>query len=112
MLILSIFLFATAALLGVYLLSFVLQDKNTPKAVAFTHGPLAATGLILLILYAIIYTPKPIISILIFIIAALGGFTLVFRDLTGKSMPKWLALGHGFIAVIGFVFLIFFAFFH
>jgi hypothetical protein len=45
MLMISIIIFAFAALLGLYLLSFVLQNKNTPKGVAFTHGPLAALAL-------------------------------------------------------------------
>lgn len=87
MLILAIVLFAIAALLGFYLLTFVLQNKNTPKGVAFTHGPLAAMGL-----------------------AALGGFSLIYRDLTGSPLPKWLAIGHGLTALIAFIFLIIFAF--
>lgn len=110
MLILAVVLFALAALLGGYLLTYVLQNKNTPKGIVFTHGPLAAVGLIILIVYALLYRPAPIVSIIIFILAALGGFTLVFRDITGKSIPKWLALGHGITAVIGFVCLIVFIF--
>lgn len=108
MLIIAILLFAIAALLGAYLLSFVLTNKNTPKGITFIHGPLAATGLILLIVYAFLYHPKPIVTIIIFILAALGGFILVFRDLTGKSIPKWLALGHSVTAIIGFLFLLLF----
>ena len=108
MLLLSIVLFALAALLGLYLLSFVLQDKPTPKGIVFTHGPLAATGLIILIIYALLYSPAPIVSIVIFALAALGGLTLIYKDLTGQTIPKWLAIGHGVTAIIGFVFLILF----
>lgn len=110
MLILAILFFALAALLGLYLLSFVLQDKNTPKGVAFTHGPLAATGLIILIIYAIFNHPSPIVSIIIFVLAALGGVMLIYRDITGKSVPKWMAIGHGLVAIVGFIFLIIFTF--
>lgn len=111
MLLISIALFATAALLGLYLLSFVLTDKKTPKGVAFVHGPLAATGLILLIIYALTHSPAPIVSIVIFAMAAMGGTLLIYKDLTGQSIPKWLALGHGISAIVGFIFLIMFTFF-
>jgi hypothetical protein len=112
MLILSVLLITMAVLLGIYLLTFILQNKSTPKGVAFTHGPLASLGLILLIIYAFVQGPDPIISIIIFIIAALGGLVLIFRDLTGKSLPKWMAIGHGAIAAIGYILLLKFVFFH
>jgi hypothetical protein len=109
MLIISILLFAAAALLGAYLLSFVLRNKATPKHIALFHGPIAATGLMLLIIYAVLNKPAPIVSIIIFILAALGGFVLIYRDLTGRSIPKWLAIGHGLTALVGFVLLLIFA---
>lgn len=111
MLLLAIALFAIAAILGLYLLSYVLQNKNTPKGIAFTHGPLAAIGLIILIIYAFLYKPAPIVSIIIFILAALGGLILIHKDLTEKPVPRWLAIGHGLIAIIGFVLLLFFTFY-
>jgi hypothetical protein len=110
MIIAAIVLFSLAALLGIFLLTFVLRGKETPKAVTFTHGPIAFTGLVLLILYAFQYGPAPIASLILFIIAALGGFVLIFRDLTTSSIPKWLALLHGLIAVAGFILLLKFAF--
>jgi hypothetical protein len=109
MLIISIIIFAFAALLGLYLLSFVLQNKNTPKGVAFTHGPLAALALVILIIYAIFNHPSPVVSITLFVLAALGGIMLIYRDITGKSVPKWMAIGHGLVAITGFIFLIIFA---
>src|SRR5437016_176609 len=111
MLILAIIMFGLAAVLGFYLLSFILQNKNTPKGVAFTHGPLAGFALILLIIYALLHHPAPLISIILFVLAALGGVMLIYRDLTGKSLPKWMAVGHGLTAVAGFIILIIFAFF-
>ena len=109
MLIISIILFAIAALFGLYLLSYILTNKNTPKGVAITHGQIATVGLILLIIYAFLYSPKPIVSIIIFILAALGGLLLMFKDITGKPIPKWMALGHGITALIGIIVLIAFA---
>lgn len=111
MIIVSLILFLIAALLGVYLLTYVLQGKETPKGITFTHGPMAAIALLLLIIYAFMHQPAPWLSVVIFILAALGGFVLFYRDLTGKSLPMGLALGHGLLAIIGFVSLLIFIFF-
>lgn len=108
----AIALFSLAALLGMFLLTFVLKGRKTPKAVVFTHGPLAAAGLVLLIIYSVKYSPGPMESIILFAIAATGGLVLVIRDITGKSIPKWLAVVHGLLAVTGFVYLLIFAFAH
>jgi hypothetical protein len=42
----------------------------------------------------------------------LGGIVLFVRDITKKSIPKWLALVHGLVAVVGFIFLLVFTFSH
>jgi hypothetical protein len=110
MLMTAIVFFILAALLGLYLLTFVLENKNTPKGMAFTHGPLAVIGLVILIIYAFSHHPAPIVSIVLFILAAMGGLMLIYRDITGRSVPKWMAMGHGFIALLGLIFLIIYAF--
>lgn len=108
----AIALFSIAAILGLILISHVLTNKATPKGLAFIHGGIAAVGILLLIFYSFYNTPSPLESLGLFIIAALGGFVLIFRDLTGKSIPKWLALTHGLIAVTAFSFLIVFVYQH
>ncbi len=107
---LIITLFALGALVGMYLLALVLQKKETPKFVSFIHGGLVVTSLILLIFYSCTHKPSPIESIVAFVIAAVGGLTLIIRDVTGRSLPRWLAIGHGLIAVTGFIFLLVYAF--
>lgn len=110
MLILSALFFLVAALLGFYLISFILQNKETPKGIVFIHGPLAVIGLILLLFYALLYNPTAWVSIIIFLLAAALGFTMIYRDLTGKTLPKWLAISHGVIAFLGFAFLLYILF--
>lgn len=105
----AIAFFALAAILGMILLSYVLKGKETPKGVVFTHGPLAAIGLVLLIVYTV-NQPGPVESIVLFTIAALGGVVMLMKDLSGKKIPKWLAVLHGLLAVSGFIFLLVFAF--
>jgi hypothetical protein len=102
-------LFAIGALVGTYLLAFVLQKKETPKFVAFIHGIFVAAALVLLIVYAFDHGPGLTESIVLFVLAALGGAVLIVRDLTGKSVPRWLAVVHGVTAVAGFILLLFYA---
>src|SRR5688572_7886241 len=106
---LSIAMFALGAMVGIYLLSFVLRGINTPKFVVFVHGIFVVVALILLITYAM-DQPGYMETVVIFVLAAIGGLVLVYRDLTSKPMPKWLAVGHGLIAITGFVFLLMNAF--
>jgi hypothetical protein len=110
MIVSAIVLFSIAALLGVFLLSFVLRGKATPKAIAFTHGPLAAAGLVLLVIYTIQNSPAPVASLLLFAAAAAGGFVLITLDLTRTAVPGWLAVLHGLIALAGLIVLSGFAF--
>ena len=101
--------FSLAILLGMVLLGFVMGSKETPKAVVFSHGPLAIIGLVLLVIYLFRGGPNPWESVILFTLAAMGGLVLAARDLSGKAVPKWLAVAHGFLAVTGFVLLLFFA---
>lgn len=108
MLIVAIILFVIAAIFGLIILTAILQDKPTPKPAVFTHGPIAATGLILVLIY--IYNghtdPLLLTSVALFILAALGGLTLLTIDLSNKRIPKLLALGHPMLAVVALVTLI------
>jgi len=111
MLILSILLFAVAAVFGLLNLIAVLKSTATNKAIVYTHGVFAATALVLLIVYAMGADAKSVsTSIILFVIAALGGFLLFARDLMKKAGPKWLAVVHGLIAVTSFVILLAVAF--
>ena len=105
----AIAFFALAAVLGMFLISFVLRGKETPKGVVFTHGPLAVIGLVLLVIYSFRQSPGPTEAIVLFAIAAAGGLVMVWRDLTRRTVPKWLAILHGLLAVGGFIYLLVFA---
>ncbi len=105
----AIVLFALAAIAGITLLTFVLRTKQTPRSVMVIHGLLAAIALLLVILIvAKGASPSPDASMIIFIIAALGGFTLLTIDLMKKTLPKWLAVIHALVAVLGFILLLIF----
>lgn len=82
-------LFSLAAILGVMLIFYVLTDKQLPKGVVFIHGFIATLALLLLMIFTFFpYPVSPLLSMILFIMAALGGFLFVYRDIYGKSMPK------------------------
>ena len=111
MLITSIVIFAVAAVMGLIVITALLKDKPTPKPAVFAHGALAAVALVLVIVLAVNnpgHSPMP--SIVLFVIAAIGGFVLFARDMSKKPGPKVLAVVHALAAVVGFLILLAFAF--
>ena len=111
MLNIAIVLFALAAVLGLTILLALLKKKETPKPVVYSHGIVAAIGLILLIIYGVKNPGNfPKLSIIVFVIAAIGGFYLFFNDLNKKPGPIAVAVIHALAAVTGFVLLLLFVF--
>lgn len=107
----SVIIFAIAAVFGLIVLISLLKNRETPKPAVYIHGLLAATGLVLLIVYAMSESSKNVgTSIALFVVAALGGFLLFGRDLMKKAGPKWLAIVHALLAVTSFIILLTVAF--
>jgi hypothetical protein len=107
----AIALFALSAIMGIILITAIAQKKETPKPIVYTHGIFAATALVLLIVYSIQHPESyPQTSIIIFVIAALGGFYLFFRDMKKKPGPLSMAIVHALAAVTAFIMLLIFAF--
>lgn len=107
----SISLFALAAVAGLTILVSWLNKKNASRAVIYSHGLLAAAALVLLAVFSYNNPDSfPKYSLIFFVIAALGGFYMFFRDMKGKSSPMALAGLHALLAVGGFVMLLIFAF--
>jgi hypothetical protein len=109
MLLIAVVLFLIAAGFGAMVLFSILQDKPTPKKFVYTHGIIAASALLLVLYYTLMHpSHAPITSLVLFLIAAAGGFTMFYIDLSGKPVPKWLALLHPLIAVIAVLALVVF----
>jgi hypothetical protein len=107
----TIALFALAAVLGLSILLKWLAKKDASRAVVYSHGLAAATALVLLIIYAIQNPDNfPKVSIILFVLAALGGFYMFYNDLNKKNSPIAVAFVHGLLAVGGFVALLLFVF--
>lgn len=104
----ALIIFAIAALGGLYLAAHVLRDKFAPWAVSVIHALLGATGLVLLIALTVTGGGSPIIttSLVLFLIAALGGFFLASFHLRKKLPPKAVVMLHAGLAVVAFLILL------
>jgi hypothetical protein len=107
MLYVIITLFAIAAVIGLIILKNWLTSSNTSRTVVYAHGIFAAIALALLLAQAL-RNPADYLrtSLILFVLAATGGFYMFFQDLKGKFSPIWLAVTHALLAVGGFVFLL------
>lgn len=103
-----IILFAVAAIAGLTLLVPVLQGKSPSRPFVFIHGGIAALALVMLLLqFMQAGSTVPQISVILFVVAALGGFVLFAMDLQKKPISKPLALIHAAAAVAAFLMLVF-----
>jgi hypothetical protein len=107
MLYLTIGLFALAAIIGITILKNWVTSSNTSRTVVYAHGLFAAAALVMLLVH-ILQNPSQTLkaSIVLFGIAAIGGFYMFFQDLRKKFSPTWLAVTHGLLAVGGFILLL------
>jgi hypothetical protein len=102
-----IVLFALAALGGGVLAVMRLRGRPTlPLGLAVVHGLLAAAGLIALIVAVVGRGLAAQTSLVLFIVAALGGSVLFAFQLRGKPLPVGLVLVHGLLAIVAFVLLL------
>jgi hypothetical protein len=107
MLTIALVVFAVAAAGGATLAYMRIVKKDVSMPLAIVHGIAAATGLVLLILGVMqMGSTGSKASLVIFILAALGGFTLFSFHLRSRPMPVPLVLIHGGAAVVAFLVLL------
>lgn len=109
MLLYVLIIFAVAALGGLVLARMHLKDDDAPLGLAAVHGLLGAAGLVLLVWFVLQNGAGGMLwgSVILFVLAALGGFVLITKHLRGESLSSGLIYTHGAAAVIGFVLLLF-----
>jgi hypothetical protein len=100
----TIALFAIAAVLGATLAVRHFQGKSLPMPLAFTHGAFGALGILGLIFYGsssgFSELWKPALGV--FIVVALGGFTMVALHMRKGKPPTPILILHALGAVVGF----------
>lgn len=108
MLIVGIIFLTLAVLFGLIILSSILQNKRTPKPIVFLHGAVALFAILVIIGYIASGHTSPLIvaSLVFFLIAAMGGLTLLIFDIKKKPIAKLIVLVHPLIAFLGVITLI------
>jgi hypothetical protein len=106
----ALVLFAVAAVGGIVLALIRFKGKPYPPlGIALVHGAVAAAGLVTLI--AVIAqgaagSSMATTALVLFIVAALGGFALFFHHLRKVALPIWLVVVHALVAVTAFLILL------
>jgi hypothetical protein len=107
----AIILFILAAIFGLVLITKVFKDSPRPIIVILVHGVLAAVGLLLVLIYVVKNAEKsPFESLIVFAIAALGGFIMFGMDMSKKPVPKGIAVVHAAAAAVGLILLVMFVY--
>src|SRR4051794_12582238 len=100
-----IIIFSVTALLGVTLLTFVLNNKPRPISLIVAKAIFALTSLGTLYYYVSDETMDmqhaPMASVVLLSFSAIGGIYLFFRDkvLGDQNYPKWMVFAHAAGAV-------------
>ncbi len=103
----ALVVFAIAALGGATIAYMRISNKNIPLSLALLHGALAATGLVLLIISSLGGVGSGVkAALIVFLIAAVGGFTLFSYQLRQRPLPVPLVFVHGGVAALGFIILL------
>jgi hypothetical protein len=103
----AIVMFVIAALGGATLAYMRFVNKNISLPLALFHGVFAATGLILLILGFMRMGGRGVAAaLIIFVVAAIGGFILFSFQLRSRPLPIPLVLIHGVAALAAFIILL------
>ncbi len=103
---LAIGLFAIAALGGIVLAIMRFQGKALPTGLALVHGAVAAGGLVALIVAVFDSGLNAQLPLVLFVVAALGGFGLFSFQLRHKAIPVGVMVVHAAVAVAAFVLLL------
>ncbi len=104
----ALVLFGLAAAGGLLLAYLRFSDKPLPLPLALLHGAGAAAGIVALLL-AVMRAGAPgqaRLALGLFVVAALGGFTLFSFHLRKKALPLGVVVGHGLLAVAALVVLL------
>lgn len=107
MLIYAAVLFAIAAIIGAIMVSAHIDGRTPKLSTALLHGLFAVVGVGLLVVSALQSGGGYDLSLILFVVAALGGLVLFSYHLRQRRLPTPVVLIHALVAILAFVLLIF-----
>jgi len=105
----ALVLFGLAAVGGLVMATQRFKGADRPSlGIALVHGAAAAAGLIALLIAVVSQAAPPLAktALVVFLVAALGGFFLITQHLQKRALPIPVMLVHGLVAVAGFILLL------
>ncbi|HJS21377.1 MAG TPA: hypothetical protein VJ764_01875 [Steroidobacteraceae bacterium] len=106
----AVWLYAVAAVVGVYMGVLHSRGRTPPPVLAAVlHGVLAVCATVVLLLGVLqigLGTTVHTWALALFVLAALGGLYLVSFHIRGRPLPGGVIVLHGMIAVIAFLILL------
>ncbi len=101
-------LFAIGALGGLAMAIRAFKAQSIPVPLAALHGVLVASGLVLLIVAALLgqVGHAGTIALVVLIVAALGGFYLLSFHVRKQQHPRTVIVVHALVALVGFLILL------
>jgi hypothetical protein len=106
----ALVLFGIAAVGGLVIALMRFRGRPyPPMGLALVHGAVAAAGLVALISLVVQgqQASGATTALVLFVVAALGGFVLFFHHLRKVALPIWLVIVHALVAVTAFLILLF-----
>jgi len=105
MLVIGMLFLLLTILFGAIVLTAILKNKKTPKPIVLLHGCAALFSILVLASYIAAghFDYLLITSVVLFILAALGGLSLLIIDVLHKSISKVIIIVHPLIALSGFI---------
>ncbi len=111
LIVICIVMSALGAVLGVRSYLRRLSAGSGSRAIGYVHGVVTTLSLVLLVIYAVLYSAAvPSWGFGFFAAAAIAGFILFGFDLAKRRLPRWLVFLHGALALVGLAFLVVFIF--
>ncbi|NLN38599.1 MAG: hypothetical protein GX155_03290 [Smithella sp.] len=108
MIYLPVLLFAIAAVGGLTLVVMKFSGRGLPWPLVIAHGVFAASGLIILVINVFSAQQNFLmnLSLVLFLVAAIGGFTILNFHMRKKKQPGILIFIHATVAVISYILLL------
>lgn len=106
---LPIVLFGIAAVGGLLLGILRLRERALPMPLSLIHGAVAAAALVSLIVAVLGGPAAPAVwgALVLFLVAAGGGFVAFSFHLRGRALPRPLLFVHGGAAVVAYLVLLY-----
>lgn len=97
--------FLLTALLGLTMLVLILKKRTVPWSISTIHALMGAASIVLLTIYIITDGGSVLDKVLLtlFVVTALGGFTLAYHHLKGLPYPVFVIVVHAFLAVSAYI---------